>query len=378
MYRRTLQAIIESYLFQQHVIIIYGARQVGKTTLVQQILRNHQNKRTLYLNGDEFDIRQRLQPTNYDKLRSFVGEPDILVIDEAQRIENIGLTLKILFDNNPAMQIIATGSSSFDLANKINEPLTGRSIEFILYPLSIAETAHHGIQAERYRDDILLYGSYPAILSAAGQQRKILLSTLTNQYLYKDIITLEDIRKPAVIHKLLQLLAYQVGSEVSLQELANSLDISKHTVERYLDLLQKAFVIVSLGAYNRNLRNEVAKSRKIYFYDLGVRNALINNFNSLDVRPDVGALWENFLIIERMKHNHYHQILGNCYFWRNYSQQEIDFVEDRDGNLYAFEFKWKERKRTKIPKSFAEAYPKHDFSVVTRENWLSFLPLEAP
>jgi len=373
MYSRHLQVNIEKYLFQKYIIVIYGARQVGKTTLIQQILEKFPNKTSTILNGDDADVREALKPTSFQYLISQTGTPDILVIDEAQRIENIGLVLKILHDNRPEMQIIATGSSSFDLANKINEPLTGRSLEFVLHPLAVTEIAQNGIEMNRVKERFMLYGSYPNIYSSNGEITKNLLKNLTNQYLYKDVLQFETVQKPDIIHKLLKLLAYQIGSEVSLSELANTLEVNKRTVAKYIDLLEKNFVIFQLSSYNKNLRKEVGKSTKIYFYDLGVRNQLIDNFTELSLRPDLGALWENFLIIERMKRNEYQQISSNNYFWRNYSQQEIDYIEEKDGILNCYEFKWNDRKKAKLPNSFAAAYPNHTFQVINQDNWPEFV-----
>lgn len=373
MYTRHLQKLIQARLFQGFVIVLYGARQVGKTTLVNQILVENRDKTQTIFSGDDLDIREKLKPTNFESLISQTGTPDILVIDEAQRIENIGLTLKILHDNRPQMQIIATGSSSFDLANKINEPLTGRSLEFILYPLSISEVAKNGIEMARTKDKFLLYGGYPKIYQTNGDLTLQLLKNLTNQYLYKDILQFETIQKPKAIHNLLKLLAYQVGSEVSLEGLANKLDLNKRTVAKYIDLLEKNFIVFQLPAFSQNQRKEIGKSTKVYFYDLGVRNQLIENFSDLNLRNDIGALWENFCILERRKYLEYNQITVSSYFWRNYQKQEIDYIEEKDGTLNCFEFKFNDRKKAKLPKSFAESYPNHTFGVVSGDNWMEFV-----
>lgn len=373
MFQRKLQKIIQQYLFLGKIIIIYGARQVGKTTLVKELLSQYPNKKSLYLNGDNQDLQNRLKPTNYNDLANFLGDPEILVIDEAQRIENIGLILKILHDNNPKIQIIATGSSSFDLANKINEPLTGRSLEFKLFPLSIQEVATNGLEATRLLPKVLKFGLYPDIFVSNETVTRKLLSTLSEQYLYKDILNYDGLQKPKIVQQLLQLLAYQIGQEVSLQKLANSLDINKKTVEKYIDLLEKSFIVFTLGAYSKNLRNEIMKTQKIYFYDLGVRNTLITNFNELNIRNDIGALWENFCIVERVKYNQYNQKYVSSYFWRNYAQQEIDYIEESEGMLNTFEFKYNSSKKTKIPNSFATNYPNHTFEVVNTDNFSKFL-----
>jgi predicted AAA+ superfamily ATPase len=373
MYSRLLQNQIQASLFQGYVLILYGARQVGKTTLINQLLANNKDKTQSIFSGDDIDIREKLKPTNFEKLISQTGTPDILIIDEAQRVENIRLTLKILHDNRPQMQIIATGSSSFDLANQINEPLTGRSLEFVLYPLSILEVAANGIEMDRAKEKFMQYGSYPNIYQSSGDLTQKLLKNLTNQYLYKDILQFETIQKPQAIHNLLKLLAYQVGNEVSLQELANKLDLNKRTVSKYIDLLEKSFIVFSMTSFSKNQRKEIGKSTKIYFYDLGVRNQLIENFSELRFRNDIGALWENFCILERRKYLEYNQINVNSYFWRNYQQQEIDYIEEKDGVLNCFEFKWNDRKKAKLPNSFKEAYPDHTFKVINGDNWLEMI-----
>jgi len=374
MYPRYLKKNIQKNMFQGFVLIVYGARQVGKTTLVKSILDEFSGTK-LYLNCDEINTRLLLEPTSYTDLKNKIGEPELLVIDEAQRVENIGLTLKILFDNNPNMQIIATGSSSFELANKINEPLTGRSLEFTLFPLSITEIVGtnpgYKLEADKILPRLLKYGSYPKIvnLPEIGIQPK--LETLTNQYLYKDVVEIEQVKKPNLIIKLLKALAYQVGNEVSMGKLANILDCDKGLVERYIDVLEKCFVVFKLDAYSTNQYSEIVKTKKIYFYDVGMRNALISSYPDTDL--NIGGLWENFLIIERMNRNEYQQISSNNYFWRNYSQQEIDYIEEKDGILSCYEFKWNDRKKAKLPNSFATAYPNHTFEVINQDNWLEFV-----
>jgi predicted AAA+ superfamily ATPase len=390
MYPRYLEKIIEKNLFQNYILIIYGARQVGKTTLVKSILDRFEGSK-LYLNCDEINVRLLLESTSYTDLKNKIGEPELLVIDEAQRVENIGLTLKILFDNNPKIQIIATGSSSFDFpsaawtcskrplghddANKINEPLTGRSLEFKLFPLSITEIVGtkpgFKMEADKILPRLLKYGSYPKVVNIPEIGIKPKLEMLTNQYLYKDIMEIEKVKKPNLIIKLLKVLAYQVGSEVSMGKLANMLDCDKGLVERYIDILEKSFVIFKLDAYSTNKYNEIVKTKKIYFYDLGMRNALISSYPEVEL--NVGGLWENFLIVERMKYLEYNQISANTYFWRNYSQQEIDYLEEKDRVLHAFEFKWGIGKKAKLPNSFATAYSNHTFKVINKENWLDFV-----
>ena len=373
MYHRLTQDRIESYLFKGQIIIIYGARQVGKTTLVNNILNKFSNKKALILNGDDLDLQGRLIPKNYKYLQELIGNPDILVVDEAQKFKQIGLVLKILHDNNPTLQIIATGSSSFELSNKLSEPLTGRSLVFNLQPLSILETSQNKLEIDRNVAKQMIYGSYPNIYDLGNDDKIRYLENIKNQYLYQDILNIGIIKKPQVIQKLLQLVAYQIGNEVSLSELSKSLEIDKKTVENYLDILEKTFVIFSLSSFSKNLRSEVAKSNKIYFWDLGIRNSLISNFNELSIRPDLGGMWENFCIVERLKAQSFTGKFANPYFWRNYNQQEIDYIEEIDGTLKTFEFKYNSNKKAKIPSSFATNYPNHTFEVVNKDNFSNFI-----
>lgn len=328
-----------------------------------------------YLDCDNLEVRQALEVQNKDKLKGFIGNTKFVVIDEAQRVRNIGLNLKILIDNFPDLQIIATGSSSFDLANKINEPLTGRHIDFHLGALCIKEMQQVSNNIEIYGkiSDFLRFGMYPDIvLNKDIYEAQTILRNIASNYLYKDILEFESVKKSELLIKLLQALALQVGNQVSDNELANLLNCSRDTVNRYIDLLEKSFVIFRLGSFSRNLRNELKFSKKIYFYDLGIRNALINNFNDLSLRQDTGALWENFLISERQKYIHNNMLYRSTYFWRNHAQKEIDYIEDYDGVLHAYEFKWGD-KQAKIPKIFPETYPDSTFQVVNRENFLDFV-----
>ncbi len=374
MYTRFLEKTIKENLFQDFILIIYGARQVGKTTLVKSVLDQFSGKK-LYLNCDEAGTRDLLEPTSYTDLKNKIGEVDLLVIDEAQRVQNIGLTLKILFDNNPKMQIIATGSSSFDLANKINEPLTGRSLEYKLFPLSVSEIVGkdpgYKLEADKWLPRLLKYGSYPKIINLPEIGIEPKLETLADQYLYKDILEIEKIKKPELIIKLLKALAYQVGSEVSMGNLANMLDCDKGLIERYIDILEKSFVIFRLNAYSGSKYNEIVKNKKIYFYDIGMRNALISDYPDIDL--NIGALWENFLIVERMKFLEYNQISVNTYFWRNYNQQEIDYIEEKGKSLDCYEFKWKNQKKVTTPSGFAKNYSNYTFSLINKNNWFDLI-----
>jgi hypothetical protein len=340
MIQRQLKQIIESYLFKGKTNVIYGARQTGKTTLLEQMLEPYRGD-TLFLNGDDADIRGMLSDLNATKLIPIIGKSKIVVVDEAQRIPETGLALKIIHDNFKDVQLIATGSSSFELANNISEPHTGRKFEFTLYPLSFGEMVeHHGFLTEkRLLEHRLIYGYYPDIALNVGQETK-LLKSLASTYLYKDLLTLDTIKKPVLLEKILSALALQIGNEVSDNELAQLLNSDKETVEKYIDLLEKTCIIFRLGALSRNVRNEIKQGRKIYFYDNGIRNAILGNFSVLSSRTDKGALWENFLISERFKFLGNNELDVKSWFWRTTQQQEIDYIEEYDAKLYAYEFKW--------------------------------------
>lgn len=371
--KREIQEKIEKDLWKGKIIIVYGARQVGKTTLVNQILKKYPEKAEYY-NCEESDMAEGLSAGTSTALKNFFGEKKLIILDEAQKIKNIGTKLKLLVDNYPEMQIIATGSSSFELANIISEPLTGRFYSYQLYSFSLFELKqiYSEMEINRLLERFLRMGLYPEITKLGEQEAQKQISLIANNYLFKDIFTFQEVRNPEVLTKLSQMLALQLGNEVSLEELSNGLGVSIETVERYIILLERAFVIFRLPAFSRNLRTEIKKNRKIYFYDCGIRNALIRNFNSLDLRSDVGALWENFCIMERMKANQKKDLSPNQYFWRTYSQKEIDYLEERDGKLYAFEFKWN-KKKTKIPQEFLDAYENAEFEVISKENYLEFL-----
>ncbi|MCR9131370.1 MAG: ATP-binding protein [bacterium] len=373
MINRQLYVNIAEKLHDKKAINVMGSRQVGKTTLLRS-LEKEIDKPCLWWNGDEPDIRNILTNSTSSQLKSLIGDANLLIIDEAQRIENIGISLKLIVDSIPNLKVIATGSSSFDLANKINEPLTGRKWEFMLYPISVQELiSHHGlIEEKRLLDQRLIYGFYPDVITQKGQQRDILLE-LTNSLLYKDIFTLENIKKPTNFERLVQALAFQIGQEVSINELSQISGLDFHTVERYISLLEKSYVIFQLSPFSRNLRNEIKKSRKIYFFDNGVRNSVIKQFSTLELRNDVGALWENFLMAERQKVLEYNRIATNRFFWRNHAQQEIDYIEERNGEIHAFEFKWNPKAKARFSKSFTNAYNPTTTSVIHRDNYLSFI-----
>ncbi|MDR2437133.1 MAG: ATP-binding protein [Endomicrobium sp.] len=375
MYLRAITKNIKKVLFSGKVIIIYGARQVGKTTLSKQILeeQSHLGKKTQYFNCELLSIKSKLETTNEQTLKDFLGNNDLIVLDEAQTISGIGAILKIIVDTFPQIQIIATGSSSFDLSNQIGEPLVGRSREFKLFPLSTTEleSKYNKFEIDSKIDNLLRFGSYPGIIDLPESESMLNLESIASSYLYKDILAFENIRNSKIISKLLKLLSLQIGSEVSINELGKQLHLSSQTVHKYIDLLERSFIIFSLQAYSGNLRKEISKSHKIYFYDLGIRNAIINNFNTIDNRTDVGALWENFCIVERMKYNQQNMKLVNKYFWRAYQGEEIDYIEEKDGQLFAYEFKYTSDK-FKPKKTFLKAYPNSKFELIKKSNWNTF------
>ncbi len=373
MIHRAIEKLIEVLLFKGKAILLFGPRQVGKTTSIRSILANNEQK-CLFLNGDEADVRESLENTTSTKLSLLFGENKIVFIDEAQRINGIGITLKLITDVLKDVQVIATGSFAFDLANETQEPLTGRKYEFQLLPISFQEMVkHHGILEEkRLLEQRMIYGYYPEIVVNPNDAEEN-LKLLANSYLYKDLLNLEQIKKPALLGKILKALALQVGSEVSYNEISRLVSGDFHTVEKYIDLLEKAYVIFTLPAYSRNVRNEIKKGRKIYFYDNGVRNAIINNFSPLGSRSDVGAMWENFLISERMKYLVYNNLNTWKYFWRTTAQQEIDYLEELNGKMTAYEFKWNPNKNVRFPKTFTEAYPEVDLKLITPKNFEEFV-----
>jgi len=372
MLKKILQNRIEDLFFKGKAIIIYGARQVGKTTLIREIQKKFKNE-SLFINCDEPDLRAGLTDVTSTELKNVIGNKKVVFIDEAQRVKNIGITLKLLVDNFPALQIVATGSSSLDLSDEVVEPLTGRKYEFHLFPFSFSELQqkYAAIEIKRILEKRIVFGMYPEIVEKPDEDQSLLRS-LASSYLYKDVLQYQDIRRPEVLEKLLVALALQIGNEVSYNELSNLLGVTKQTVANYIQLLEKAFVIFRLTPYSRNLRNELTKLRKIYFLDTGIRNALINNFNALRLRQDVGQLWENFMISERLKWNANNMISVNTYFWRTHQQQEIDFIEEKDGRLAGFEFKWRGGK-ARVPKIFLETYSESTVNVVHTENFWEFV-----
>lgn len=372
MIERLLYKTIENKLFVGKVIILTGARQVGKTTLLKQLLR--QKEGVLWLNGDELQVQNLFANASADRLLSEFSNSKIVILDEAQRIENIGLRLKLIADSDSDVQVIATGSSAFELANKVNEPLTGRKWEYQMFPLSFGEmVAHHGkLKEMRMLPRRIIYGYYPEVVTNDGNEVEI-LKLLTDAYLYKDILSWESIKHPDKLQTLLRALAYQVGSQVSYNELSQMCSMDSKTVERYINLLEQCYIIFRLPSFSRNLRHELKSSRKIYFYDNGIRNALIADYRASEVRQDIGALWENFVIAERMKSNEYYHRWVNRYFWRTKQQQEIDYLEESGGKLHAYEMKWNPRAKASITKTFTEAYPNSEFQVITTDNIADFL-----
>lgn len=369
---RTLENTILKYWDSGKVIIVLGARQVGKTTLLNKICQ--QKGDFLFLSGDDIQVRTMLENAGLEKLRQIIGNSKTVFIDEAQRIKNIGLTLKIIHDQMKQVRLLVSGSSSFDIANEINEPLTGRKWELNLWPISWKEYVNSTNFMSAYSDlpNRLVFGMYPEVLNNKGNEKAI-LNQLSGSYLYKDLLNYKGIRNPEVLEKLLIALALQLGSEVNYNELSNLLQIDRATVENYIRLLEMSFVVFKLQSFSRNQRNEIKQSRKVYFYDNGIRNSLISNYSPLELRNDVGALWENFVIAEKLKSNSYNFWHGNTYFWRTYQQQEIDYIEEIDGKINAFEIKWNPQKKVKKPSSFLNSYSNSSYSVINRENFNEFL-----
>lgn len=366
---KTVQKIIQP----GKVVVIYGPRRIGKTTLLHHFLEGQNNY--LLVNGEDLFVHEYLSSQSLEKLKNFIGKAQLLVIDEAQKIENIGLNLKLLVDHLPSLKIIATGSSTFDLARQMGEPLTGRKIVLQLFPLSQIELGKFETAPETKAqlENRLVFGSYPEVVLFPSDRERIgYLHEITRDYLYKDILEFDGIKKSKKLIDLLKLIAFQIGKEVSYSELGKQLGMSKVTIEKYLDLLEQVFVLINIRGFSRNLRSEITKTSRYYFYDLGIRNAIINNFNGFSNRNDIGELWENYLVIERLKKQHYYQIYSNNYFWRTYDQKEIDWIEEREGKLLAYEFKWK-NKHTKAPSLWLKTYPEASFEVIHPENYLSFI-----
>ncbi|MBN9352167.1 MAG: ATP-binding protein [Chitinophagaceae bacterium] len=373
MIERAIKGIILKKLADKKIIILLGPRQTGKSTLLQLLQKDFKTP-VAWWNGDETDIRTLLENPTSTKLKSLIGKSKTLIIDEAQRIENIGICLKLITDNIRNVKVIATGSSSFDLANNINEPLTGRKWEYYLFPISFEEMASHTslLEEKRLLSHRLIYGYYPEVITSAGDEQA-LLKQLSDSYLYKDILTWERIKKPDKLEKLVQALAFQVAQLISYNELAQLCGLNPETVEKYINILEKAFIVYRLPAFSRNLRNELKKSYKIYFYDNGLRNAVINQFNQANLRNDISQLWENWFITERLKFLNNHQKFASRYFWRTLAQQEVDYVEDANGKISAFECKWSVKSKNYISRAFSSAYPNAEANIVSPDNADKFL-----
>jgi len=371
--QRIIENQIRDRLFKRKAILLLGARQTGKTTLLKKIVQSYGGD-ALWLNADEYDIKERFNNPTSSSLKALIGSKKLVVLDEAQQIQEVGLALKLLVDTYPEIQVIASGSSAFELQNKTNEPLTGRKFEFQLFPLSYRELAdcNQVMIEQRLLNHRLVFGSYPEVVNNQGNEVEV-LKLLSDSFLYRDLLMLESIKKPEKLVKLLQALAYQIGQEVSYNEIGNLIGLDSKTVEAYVQLLEKSFVVFRLPSFSRNLRNELKASKKIYFYDNGIRNALISSFQLLEGRQDMGALWENYLVAERRKSNSYGMFYGNAYFWRTKEQQEIDYIEEVDGGLRAYEFKWKEKANQRITKTFSRAYPNCETAFVHSGNYDGFL-----
>ncbi|MFZ4740567.1 MAG: ATP-binding protein [Bacteroidales bacterium] len=373
MIKRTLQAQIEADFIKNKVQLLFGPRQIGKTTLINSIYKNFE-KEKLWLNADDADVREMFVSANSTKFKQLFGKYKLLVIDEAQRLENAGLAFKIIADELKSLHVIATGSSAFELGDKIKESMTGRAIEYKLLPFWMQEMIVHTniFEEKRILGQRIIYGYYPDVVNNPGDERQI-LQQITGSVLYKDLYALTQVKKPYLLEKILIALALQIGNEVSFNELSNTIGADKETIEKYIFLLEQAFVIYRLPSLSRNLRSEINKGRKIYFYDNGVRNSLINNFSPLNLRSDKGALWENFLMAERLKKVLYQQHFCNRYFWRTNQQQEIDYIEESDGILNAYEFKYSPNSKARLPLTFARAYTEHCFNVINTDNYDAFV-----
>ncbi len=369
--------LIESTIFESLssglVLGLFGARRTGKTFIMKSIKNKLSNKRVLMVQGDNLDVAEILSSRRLSILQQFVAGYDYLFVDEAQKIPDIGSSLKLIIDTIPELAIFVTGSSAFDLQNKIGEPLTGRNKYFYLYPIAQKELGEDFLQSKQNLESRLIYGSYPQVVTAENDsQRMDVLESIKNGVLFKDILELDNLKDSIFIMSLLRLIAFQIGNDVSHNELANSLGVSKNTISRYLELLEKCYIIFSLQSLSRNLRKEISKSRRYFFWDNGIRNVIIANFNRLALREDTGRLWENYCISERLKRNHYLSVRPNYYFWRTYDQKEVDLIEESEGSLSAYEFKWKE-KTLKPPKAFVNAYQHSSFDLVHNQNYLSFI-----
>jgi predicted AAA+ superfamily ATPase len=370
MINRVINELIEKRLNRGKAIVLLGPRQVGKTTLINEFLKQRE---FLFLNGDDADHRELLENAGTTKLKSVIGNHKFIFIDEAQRIKGAGIIAKLIIDHFKEVQLFISGSSALEINDRMQEPLTGRKFEYFLFPISWEELERHlgYLEANTQLEERLIFGMYPDVINQRHDAREV-LKQLTSSYLYKDILSITGIKKPDLLDKLLKALALQLGSEVSYNELSRLLEVDKLTISKYIDLLEKLFIIFRLNSFSRNQRNEIKHNRKIYFYDNGIRNTIINNLNPIELRSDKGALWENFLISERIKLQQYHKLYSNNYFWRTIQKQEIDFIEERDGQIYAFEFKWNKRPKDKIPSSFIREYNAIGH-IVDKQNFREFI-----
>jgi predicted AAA+ superfamily ATPase len=373
MIQRALLSVLEKRLFKGKAIVLLGPRQVGKTTLIQTLLNE---KEHLFLNGDDPDVRELLSHSGMSRLKAIIGKHTLVFVDEAQRINQVGVLAKMITDQMKHVQLILSGSSALDLNNVTQEPLTGRKFEYQLFPISWQEFEDHVgyVEASAQLEERLIFGMYPDVMNNRDNAREV-LQQLTTSYLYRDLLTLSGIKKPELLGKLLRALALQLGSEVSYNELANLLEVDKATISKYIDLLEKSFIVFRLNSYSSNQRNELKNSRKIYFYDNGIRNMVINNLNALELRNDKGALWENFLISERIKLHTYHQVFANYYFWRTVQKQEVDYIEEMNGHLEAYEFKWSSKGRVKLPSTFTNRYGVEG-RVIDHDHFRDFLRID--
>lgn len=372
MIQRQIESNLKQDFGQGKVIVLLGARQVGKTTMIEAL--SHSTNGVLMLNCDDMEDVLLIEGKSTTELKALLSPYQYVFIDEAQRVKNIGLTIKKIADLKLPTQVIVTGSSSLELANDINEPATGRTIEYKLYPLSLSELAQETSEREESRmlHQRLIYGCYPGVVTDTAHAKRT-LAMLANDYLYKDILAYRGIKKPEVLQKLVRALALQVGSEVSYNELSNLLGVDKETVESYIGLLEKCFVVFRLDSFSRNLRNEIKKGKKVYFYDNGIRNAVISNYAPIELRTDTGALWENMMVSERIKRNMYNDSFAQLYFWRTHDQKEIDLIEEEDGMIRAFEFKWNPRAKSRVPEQFIKTYSPTEFTVITPDNFWDFV-----
>ena len=377
--KRSAYNLIKAKLESGKVLVVYGPRRVGKTYLLEKIIKDKdfKSERVAFFKGDRKIVQDVFSAKNLNRMVDFIGKnTSLLILDEAQKIDRIGENLKILVDEVPSLKIIASGSASFELASQLGEPLTGRKKTIKLYPIWVGEIIETKgkLFYEEIFDQHLIYGGYPELFGLNSvKEKKEYMEDLVNDYLFRDLLELENIKNAKKLRDLLGLLAFQIGKEVSLNELGNNLDLNKATVARYLDLLEKTFVIMNIRGFSRNLRKEIYKSSRWYFYDNGVRNALINNFNSLNLRGDAGELWENYLVMERIKKQNYKRIMTNNYFWRTYDRKEIDWIEERSGKLFGYEIKWNNKKKIKPPKDWVNTYKNSSFEVITKVNFLKFV-----